>query len=339
MGGLKIQRDQAIGRIGIPWRHIKEGIGNAIRQAIQCMARNSDEAVVLTGSESAKVEMESLRGDFIAVVDVDENIPATWTEKSEKIEKILDGVATNPFYGKLLEDPDNLELVYQAGGLKGLVIMELVMRDKQLGEIEMMLGSGPITNPAIGPLTDQINELKAALEPIQAEAVKAAENGQQPDAAHVQKGTELNTQLTALEAQLQALPPKVSSVAIDDRVERQYHAVSAMTCLKYLMGTKGRALLNGDEKDQESYENIRLHFIEHDDAALKQAANQPPTNAKPPSVSISSKDLPPKELAAATQKAGIPADPKDFDAQETAEALAKHPGPGGIQVQSAPAGR
>jgi len=323
MGGLMIQRDQAIGRIGVPWRHIKEGIGVAIRQAIQCLARNSEEAIVITGSEAATVEMASLRGDFDCVVDVDENIPATWTEKQNRVSEILEGAATNPFYQNLLKDVDNLELVYQASGLKGLVIIELVSRDKQLGEIEMMLKTGPGPNPAYQNLEKQIQMLTDQLTPIQTEATMAAENGQQPDPAHVQKGTELNTQLTALKAQLASTPPKTSTEPID--FECDNHDVEAMTCLKFINGTKGRALKNGENEDQEAFENIRLHYLEHVDAGKKQKAQAPPQAGKPPSLSIALKDLPPPEAAQAATMAGIKADPKDFAQAEAAEAVAKHP--------------
>lgn len=338
MGGLMIQRDQAIGRIGVPWRHIKEGIGNAIRQAIQCLATNSDEAIVITGSEAATIEMQSLRGDFVAVVDVDENIPSTWTEKQNRVSKILEGAATNPFYQNMLKDPDNLELVAQAGGLKGLVIIELVSRDKQLGEIEMMLKTGPTPNPVYQELQNQIAQLTEQLAPIQQEAMTAAQSGAQPDPAHVQKGTELNQQLTQLKAQLAKTRPKRSSVPLDEDPDCEDHVTEAAVCFKYMNGTKGRALKDGEENDQLAFENIRLHFLEHNDVAKMKAANAPPVKGKPPSISISSKDLPAPELAAATQAAGIPAKVEDFEGKVAADAAAKHPGPGGITVQSAPAG-
>jgi hypothetical protein len=323
MGGLMIQRDQAIGRIGVPWRHIKEGIGNAIRQAVQCLANNSDEAIVITGSEAATIEMQSLRGDFIAVVDVDENIPMTWTEKQNRVAEILEGAATNPFYQKLLGDVDNLELVYQASGLKDLVISELASRDKQLGEIEMMLNTGPTPNPAYLDLEKQISDLTAELAPIQAEAKRYADQGVARDAAHVQKGTELNTQLQALQAQLATMPPQVSSEPIDPDIDD--NDVEGQTTLKYLRGPKGRSMKNGTEKEQESYENIKLHYMEHVDAAKQKAAQAPPKAGKPPSVSIALKDLPPAEAAQAATMAGIKADPKDFAQAEAAEAVAKHP--------------
>jgi hypothetical protein len=323
MGGLMIQRDQAIGRIGVPWRHIKEGIGNAIRQAVQCLARNSDEAIVITGSEAATIEMSSLRGDFVAVVDVDENIPMTWTEKQNRVAEILEGAATNPFYQKLLGDVDNLELVYQASGLKDLVISELASRDKQLGEIEMMLKTGPTPNPAFLDLEKQIQQLTTQLAPIQQQAKADADQGLQPDPAHVQQGTQLNAQLEALKAQIGTMPQQVSSEPVDPDIDD--NDVEAATTLKYLRGPKGRALKNGEQQEQESYENIKLHYTEHVAAAKQKAAQAPPKAGKPPSVSIALKDLPPAEAAQAATMAGIKADPKDFAQAEAAEAVAKHP--------------
>ena len=43
--GIKLQRDQALGRIGIPWRNIKESIACVMKQAVMCLAQNHDEDI------------------------------------------------------------------------------------------------------------------------------------------------------------------------------------------------------------------------------------------------------------------------------------------------------
>ena len=59
-GGMLVQRDQAIGRVGIPWRHIKEAIACVFRQAISCLAHNSTEPVQIEENrESIRIEMEA----------------------------------------------------------------------------------------------------------------------------------------------------------------------------------------------------------------------------------------------------------------------------------------
>ena len=85
---------------------------------------------------------------------------------------------------------------------------------------------------------------------------------------------------------------------------------------------------NGTKKDQKAFANWRLHFMEHTQAAAAKKAQAQATAAgpeKPPALSANVKDLPPKEAAAVMNKAGIQSDPKDFAAQDTAEAVAKHP--------------
>jgi len=86
---------------------------------------------------------------------------------------------------------------------------------------------------------------------------------------------------------------------------------------------------NGTAQDQKAFANIRLHFMEHTAADAKKKAQQQAQAAagptKPPAFSANVKDLPPKEAAQVMQKGGVQSDPKDFAAQDTAEAVAKHP--------------
>lgn len=86
---------------------------------------------------------------------------------------------------------------------------------------------------------------------------------------------------------------------------------------------------NGDPQEQAGYQNLRLHWLEHQAALQQKQAAMP--QGKPPSESISLKDLPPGPAADLANKGGIKATPKDFAEQEAAEALAKHPAGGIVQ--------
>jgi hypothetical protein len=129
-------------------------------------------------------------------------------------------------------------------------------------------------------------------------------------------------QVAALTQAMAALPPQVSSVPV-----RKYddHATELAVCKRILNSPRGRKLANGDDDERAAYQNLELHADEHQAELAKQAANQPPQGLKPPSVSIALKDLPPAPAAAAAARAGLPATPKDFEAQEVAETVARHP--------------
>ena len=312
--GLIVQRDLAIARIGLPWRRIKEAVVQTKYQAIRILAANSEDAVKIAGNEAIVVEMESLRGNFHAYPDVDENFPASHTERQNQLTKLFADAVSNPTLGELLFTPDNLELFQRVNGMDDFTFQIVASRDKQLGEAALLLEADPEPNPKLAQAQQQLTML-------QAKGLQAAQAGGQPDPQDVQQAQQLQQAIATM-------PPMVSSIQprhFDD------HATELWVCTKLLNSPKCRAMVTGDEDEKQGYANLELHAIEHEaELQKKQAQNAAPKPTKAPSISISSKDLPPKELAAATTAAGVTADPKDFEAQEVADAAAKHPGPGGV---------
>ena len=309
MGGMMIQRDQALGRVGLPWRQIKEAIAVTFRQAVQCLAHNQTGVVEITeGTEAVRVEMEDLKGEFLCFPETDEHFPETWTQRQNRLAMVVTDAATTPFFQTLLDSPDNLEILKDGIGMEDMVLPMLEARDKQLGENTLLLKSGPTPNPKIG-------QLKMMLQKLQQPAIQAAEAGGQPDPQSVQQAQQI-------QQMIQTLPPQVSSIEVryfdDDATELQ-------TCVKVLNSEEGRRLANGDDDERAAYENLELHAKEHEAQLKQKKAGQAP-QGKPPSVSIALKDLPAPEAAAAATMAGIPAKQADFQQAEAAEAVAKHPG-------------
>lgn len=323
-GGMLVQRDQALGRQGLPWRQIKEGMGEVKRQAIQLLAQNQTGVVKLVGNESVVVELETMRGKFHAAADIDENIPASYTQKQNQLAKVFADAVTNPQLGELLLNPDNLD-VFQRFGFNDLTFPMIESRDKQLGEIVELFAADPQKNPAVRQLEQEIAKLQAA----SAINVEGGEAVEQPDP---QALAQAQTQIVQLQAQIQTLPPLVSSVAVryfDD------HETELYVCKKILNSPRGREMANGDDKEKAGYLNLELHAQAHEAKAAEAKAKNP-AGAKPPSTSINIKDLPPKQAAALAGQANLPADVQDFEQQDVAEAAAKHPGPGGITGAAAP---
>ena len=321
-GGLMVQRDQALGRLGLAWRNIVEAMARITTQAIKCRARNDEDGTVkLDDEQSTHIEMEDLAGNFLAEPEVDSNFPATWLEKANRMMLVVQEAASNPLYQKLLDSTRNLQTIKSAIGLEDLDLPALVASDKQLGEIVKLLEGAPEPNPQL----DQIDKLIAQMQDGERQRMAVAPaNGAQPPQPDPQVAARLQ-QLTQMKS---TLPPMVSTVkarwADDDDTE-------LLTCKEWLNSPEGREYANSDEEDEQlGYANVELHAQEHEAASKQKKAQQGPPTGKPPSVSIALKDLPPKEAAEAATMAGIPADAKDFQAEEVAEAATKHPGPGGI---------
>jgi hypothetical protein len=324
-GGMMIQRDQALGRVGLPWRRIKEAIANVKLQAVKLLAKNYEGAIALTGSEAVTVEMSSLTGSIRAFPETDENFPVSPTQKQNQIAKLFEESATNPQLAELLFNASNLNELVAAIGIKGFYLPQVASMSKQLGECTLLLKSAPIPNPKLAQATQQIQQLTQALQAIQLKSQMGA-NGVQPAPELIQGAQQIQQQLAQLQQQVTTLPPLVSSIEIESQDD---DATEMQTAWKILTSPRGREMKNGDPQEQSGYQNLKLHYEEHQTAAKDKASQVP--QGKPPSVSISSKDLPPKELAAAAMKAGIPADPKDFAEADAAEALAKHPAGGIVQ--------
>ena len=333
VGDALMQRDQALGRLGLPWRNIKFTTSDVMRQAVQSISINGEGIIKLGGVEKVQVDTADLKGNILCFPDTDENIPESWTQKSNRFALIITDAATNPFFQKLLDDPGNLKLVKDMSGFKDLKIPMLESWEQQLGELAILSESGPAPNPDYTETQQAIAELMLKIQgatqpPAIAGGIPTVEGGQeiQPPAPAPVVPPELATQLAALQQKLQSTPPLISTYPID--IECDDHDVHALTCLAAINSAKGRAMKNGTKKDQKAFANWRLHFMEHTQAAAAKKAQAQATAAgpeKPPALSANVKDLPPKEAAAVMNKAGIQSDPKDFAAQDTAEAVAKHP--------------
>jgi len=327
--GIKIARDQALGRLGLPWRNIKETTSCVMRQNVQLLAENREGLIKLGGDDKSVVNVADLKGNFLCYPDTDENIPETWTEKSNRFAMIITDAATNPFFQTLLDSVSNLKLVQQMSGFKELHIPQLVSYEEQLGEIAILFKGGPVPNPevveleqAMAQMSQHIQEFSEAA-PAPPAQVDPMTGQPMPPQVNPQLA-QMTAQLKQMAAQAQELPPLVSSYPISDTDDDDVHA---LTCLEILRSPKGRAMKNGTADDQKHYANLKLHWQEHEASkAKKAAANQPKAlPPKPPSLSANVKDLPPKEAAMVLTLAGVPSSAADFAQQDQDEAIAKHP--------------
>lgn len=329
--GISIARDQALGRLGLPWRNIKEATAQIARQVVQMLAEHSEGTIKLGGVENESVNVADLKGNILCFPTTDENIPESYTEQRNRFDLMITDAATNPFFQKLLDSAANLKVVQQFSGFKDLKIPQLESWEQQLGEIAILFKGAPVPNPQIAENTQEIQTLEEQGEVLTKAAVVQAA----PTLGHAPAPPQAPPELAAIDAEIErltkmnsTLPPMVSSYPIDEDLDD--HDVHAQTCLEMLRSPKGRAMKNGTAKDQARYANLRLHWSEHNaviaEKAKEAAAGSAPP-PKPPSFSYSAnvKDLPPNEAAQVMQRGGITANAGDFAQQDQDEAIAKHP--------------
>lgn len=298
MGGIAIQRDQALGRLGVVWGRIKEGLSSVMRQSVECLAKSGQNVIRTVGKDSVLVETQDLKGNIHCFPETDENFPESWVQKQARMAVLIADAATNPMLTAIVDDPNNLELLKNGMGLTEITIPQLASRDKQLGENEILLKSAPIPNPELMQAQQQLLMLQQQALTGDPTVMMAAEQASQ---------------------QIAQIPPLISSVDIDPEIDD--HATEAMTALSVLRSPKGRGLKSGTDAERQAYENLRLHYLEH-----KKLVPPPNQNMqKPVSQSINIKDLPPQEAAQLAGKAGIQANPQDFEIQDVQQAAEKHP--------------
>lgn len=306
VGGIAMQRDQALGRLSSPWGALQSATACYMRQAVQCAAAVREKLGQTTLAESINgrkvvVNTSSLKGKILSFPEVDSNFPETWTQRQSRFQQIMAEAPENPALTRLLSLPKNMKIAKDAMGFTDLEVPEAASVDKQLGEFEILMKSGPQPNPVLVQAEEQLKQHAAA----------AAKEGQEA----MQKYEQLLPQ--ALQA-MKALPPDVSTIPVMQDASED-HATEAQVCFDWLISPEGRKYKRGTPEERAAWENIHLHWSEHSAMAAKLA---PPPPTKPPSESISMAvdKMPPDIAAEALAKYyGLSAKPEQFEEQDATD--------------------
>ena len=306
VGGIQMQRDQALGRLSSPWGALQTATAVYFRQAAQCAAacREKLGQVVMTASVNGKkitCNASALKGKVLTFPVVDSNFPETWTQRQSRFQQIMAEGQNNAMIQRLLSLPKNMKIAKDAMGFTELDIPEAASVDKQLGEFEILLKTGPQPNPAI--------------EPAKAQLVQHAQEAESEGQQAMQQYEQLLPQATAA---IKALPPTVSTVTVMQDASED-HATEAQVCMDWLISPEGRKYKRGTPEERDAWANVHMHWSEHDAMAQKLA---PPPPQKPPSESMSvAVDKMPPNVAAQilNQKFGINANQTDFQEQDATE--------------------
>jgi hypothetical protein len=179
--GIAIQRDQAMGNMGLPWGGIQNLYARAYKQAVMCAAEEAEDEDVVSiaiprKGNSPKAEQLALgdlkKGNFRCVPDTDSSFPETWSARKNAVVQFFQAAIENPVLLEAANQPDNLELAREYSGLDDLVIPGAESRNKQLREIEQLLQEKPV------PPSQQ--ELQQAALQHAAAATQAQMTGQGP---------------------------------------------------------------------------------------------------------------------------------------------------------------
>lgn len=283
--GILVQRDQALGSLGSPWHSIQVATASYFKQAVRLAAMFPEGPIegVDAARKVLRIERGSLKGNILCYPESDANFPESWTQRQSRWQQLMQDAA-NPFVQKLLSSLPNRMKAVQAIGLEGVKDPDQDAWEKQQGEFEVLLKSGPSPNPEFAQAQTAIAESQRDIETRQAMGVAAS-------------STEIQS-IAQMEQALQAIPPNISTVPVRDT---DNHQVEADCCLVLINSAEGRRLADGSAEDRAAFENLTLHYQEHS------AKIKPPLGLHdlPKGISANLKDMPPDAAATALTAAGL----------------------------------
>jgi len=153
--GYAMARDQAMGRLGIVWRRLKQFYADVMLLGVDTFRKNraSDVEIPLLGAagefESKWIRLADLKGNIQAHPEADESFPRQASQQRAVLQQLL---ATNdPMIQAALSDPENISFIKGVFGLNELAVPGEDAREKQLREITQLLASAPIVVPVAQP--------------------------------------------------------------------------------------------------------------------------------------------------------------------------------------------
>jgi hypothetical protein len=146
--GYALARDQALGRLGLVWRRMKQFYAEVILLGVDSFRKNRPEDVEIPllgpdGVLDARVIRQvDLKGNISVHPEADETFPRLKSQQRGVLQQLFS--VNDPVIQKALTEPANLGYIKNVLGLAEMVIPGEDSRNKQLREIQQLLGSAPI---------------------------------------------------------------------------------------------------------------------------------------------------------------------------------------------------
>ncbi len=146
--GYAMARDQALGRLGLVWRRLKSFYADLMLLGVDCFRKNrpEDVEIPILGEggefESKWIRLADLKGNIQAHPEADETFPRLKSQQRAVIQQLM--ANPDPIIQRILLEPDNMQFIKSAIGLTEIVIPGEDSRNKQLREIEQLIGGMPV---------------------------------------------------------------------------------------------------------------------------------------------------------------------------------------------------
>jgi hypothetical protein len=147
--GYAMARDQALGRLGLVWRRLKQFYSDVMLLSVDCFRKNrpEDAEIPILGPggefESHWIRLADLKGNIQAYPESDETFPRLKSQQRAVVQQLM--ASSDPMIQEALADPANIGFVKGVLGLTDLVVPGEDSRNKQLREIDLLLRGAPVS--------------------------------------------------------------------------------------------------------------------------------------------------------------------------------------------------
>src|SRR5713226_2063862 len=147
--GYALARDQAMGRLGLPWGRMRRFYSDLLLLAVESFRENrtDDLEVPVMGSGNdwipEVIHLVDLKGQVRVYPETDENFPMSWTQQRQAFTQLLQQIGDSPEGQQTMADPENMALLKKLSGLDDLAVPGEEARIKQYREIDQLLASAP----------------------------------------------------------------------------------------------------------------------------------------------------------------------------------------------------
>jgi hypothetical protein len=165
--GYAMARDQAMGRIGLIYRRLKQWYADVILMAVDCFRKNRPEDVEApklgedNEFEERLIRIADLKGNIQARPEPDETYPRLKSQQRAAVRELME--SNDPEIAAILGYPANVGQIRSLLGLSDFTIPGENERNKQLREIEQMMKEQPIQQPP-DPMTGQTAPMMSSVE-------------------------------------------------------------------------------------------------------------------------------------------------------------------------------
>ena len=256
--GISIQRDQAMGRMGLPWGSLQQLFASAYTNAVRSAVKHgSDEdnfsysfkdktgAVV-----SQKISVQDLKsGNCICKANIDASFPESTNSKRQAYQTMMAASERNPIIAGVMADPNNLEFGHTVLGLVDLVVPGADSRNKQLVEITQLLSEPPVP---------------PSMQEVQMASL------QNPQLLHAMATWEQNKVGPDGQPTPPPIPEELYHCSIPVDTEFDNHQMELQTLVDWL-NSEDRRREEEENNNKKGVLNVRLHGLEH-----KKAIPPPP---------------------------------------------------------------